>query len=472
MNKADRFTALFCVFLTLSISFAAAKEFSLLYDANGNLVQDDKYDYEYDSFNQLIKVREDNSNGRIIAEYFYDDTGNRIKKIEYPISGEQIKTYYINRNFVRVVDSSGTHDTIYYYDDTDLIGKKDPNGKKYYYHPDHLGSTSIVTDQYQNIVEETEYSPFGEITKGGTDRYTFTGQENDAETELMYYGARYYSPFLKHFTQPDTVIQDVYEPQNLNRYSYVRNNPMKYEDKTGKSPTLVTGLIGAVSGGLIGAAFSFGVQMWQSGGDISQVNAGNVGKAAAIGAISGGVAGLTLGVGNTLIGAAGLTGKAALAAEGTAVVTSSVASGQVSRAGWNVAEGKEWNENLMQAEDIALDAGIGLTTLGLGKGYQRYYVKKSWASESHLSNHLSDPRTNPKGYNELKFTTSAKKMMNNLGKSGYKSNYRYVGDAYPDYKQLTRTGRIDPGFFVKNQKTAELVYFNNQNKIYSYHSGG
>jgi len=233
MNKTKRSIALFCILLIVSISSVFAKEISLSYDANGNLIQDDGLYYEYNSFNNLIKVREDNSNGRVIAEYFYDDTGNRVKKIEYPSGGGQIKTYYVNSNFVRVVDSSGTHDTIYYYDDTNLVGRKDPDGSKYFYHPDHLGSTNIVTDQYGSTVEETEYTPFGETIQGGESRYLFTGQEKDKETDLMYYGARYYSPYFKRFTQPDTIISDIYDPQSLNRYSYVRNNPLKYTDPSG-----------------------------------------------------------------------------------------------------------------------------------------------------------------------------------------------------------------------------------------------
>jgi len=74
--------------------------------------------------------------------------------------------------------------------------------------------------------------PFGEVLSGGSDCYTFTGQELDM-SGLMYYGARYYDPQMGKFTQPDTVIKEIYNPQNLNRYSYVLNNPYKYTDPSG-----------------------------------------------------------------------------------------------------------------------------------------------------------------------------------------------------------------------------------------------
>jgi len=88
-------------------------------------------------------------------------------------------------------------------------------------------------------VERTEYYPYGEVQSGGLEKYGFTGKENDADTGLMYYGARYYSPGYRIFVQPDTMLPDVYNPQALNRYSYTLNNPVKYNDPSGHNPVLV-----------------------------------------------------------------------------------------------------------------------------------------------------------------------------------------------------------------------------------------
>ena len=82
-------------------------------------------------------------------------------------------------------------------------------------------------------VERTEYYPYGEVQSGGLEKYGFTGQENDADTELMYYGARYYSPEYRVFVQPDTMLPDVYNSQALNRYAYCLDNPVRYTDPSG-----------------------------------------------------------------------------------------------------------------------------------------------------------------------------------------------------------------------------------------------
>jgi len=52
-------------------------------------------------------------------------------------------------------------------------------------------------------------------------------------TGLNYYGARYYNSHIRRFTQPDQNLPDPYDPQQLNRYAYTRNNPLKYIDPSG-----------------------------------------------------------------------------------------------------------------------------------------------------------------------------------------------------------------------------------------------
>ncbi len=130
--------------------------------------------------------------------------------------------------------SSSIETTVYYYANKELVAKKDNSGNKTYFHNDHLGSTSVVTNQAGSVVETTTYDPWGEIISGSTaSKFLYTGQEHDGETGLHYYNARYYNPDIRRFTQPDSLIQEVHNPQNLNRYSYVWNNPLKYTDPTG-----------------------------------------------------------------------------------------------------------------------------------------------------------------------------------------------------------------------------------------------
>ncbi len=118
----------------------------------------------------------------------------------------------------------------------DLDGPSDPSGQKFFYHPDILGSTDLITNESGDIVEETTYEPHGEVIEGGNDRFLYTRKELDKQSGLYYFGARYYNPSIPLFIHPDDTVTDVYNPQDLNRYAYVRNNPYKYVDPDGETP--------------------------------------------------------------------------------------------------------------------------------------------------------------------------------------------------------------------------------------------
>jgi len=60
----------------------------------------------------------------------------------------------------------------------------------------------------------------------------FTGQR-DVGLGIYHYGARFYSPYLNRFLQPDTIVPGAFNPQSLNRFSYTLNNPLRYTDPTG-----------------------------------------------------------------------------------------------------------------------------------------------------------------------------------------------------------------------------------------------
>jgi RHS repeat-associated protein len=211
-------------FVFCNIGFAI----ELQYDNLGNTIESKDQSYVYDSFNRLQKVFLDNE---LLEEYFYDESGSRVKKVSY---GDDVETtYYIDSNFIRVMNSSGTFDVVYYYNNGQQVAKKE-NDEMSFFHPDHLGSTTLITDPNGELVEETRYLPFGAVLVGGEEDLLYTGKEKD-DTGLYYYEARYYDPFLRKFTQPDSIIPSVYNPQSLNKYSYVMNNPYKYIDPSGHS---------------------------------------------------------------------------------------------------------------------------------------------------------------------------------------------------------------------------------------------
>jgi len=123
--------------------------------------------------------------------------------------------------------------TVSYYP---VAGAMRINSTLYYILKDHLGSASVVTDSSGNVVGEQRYYPFGEtrFTAGTiyTDRL-FTGQQEMAGLGIYNYGARFYSPKLGRFLSADIIVPNPFNPQDLNRFSYVRNNPLRYTDPTG-----------------------------------------------------------------------------------------------------------------------------------------------------------------------------------------------------------------------------------------------
>lgn len=98
----------------------------------------------------------------------------------------------------------------------------------------HLGSTTAITDRNGNLFgTPVTYSPFGEIREAAnSEKYSHTGKEKD-KTDLYYFDTRYNSPEFRHFTQADIEEPDLDDPQDLNRYSYVGNNPLSYVDPDG-----------------------------------------------------------------------------------------------------------------------------------------------------------------------------------------------------------------------------------------------
>jgi RHS repeat-associated protein len=107
----------------------------------------------------------------------------------------------------------------------------------YFYHPDHLGSTSIITDKVGVATQFVCYMPFGEpLVDEHVSRkempYKFNGKEIDEETGLYYYGARYYDAGIGVWYGVDVLGE---KHPNIGGYAYCNNNPILYCDPTGMS---------------------------------------------------------------------------------------------------------------------------------------------------------------------------------------------------------------------------------------------
>src|SRR5690554_1070333 len=102
-------------------------------------------------------------------------------------------------------------------------------------HPDHLGSSSYITNLAGEINQHMEYLPFGELLveehlNSYNSPYKFNAKEFDAETGNYYYGARYYSPKYNLMLSVDQMY-DLYP--SFSPYAYTLQNPVRYVDPTG-----------------------------------------------------------------------------------------------------------------------------------------------------------------------------------------------------------------------------------------------
>jgi RHS repeat-associated protein len=136
------------------------------------------------------------------------------------------------------------------------IQAPDPSLRMRYYHLDHLGSSSALTDGSGSLIGETAFYPFGsrrnQFFPGSIldHDYLFTGKERDSESGLSDHGARFCAPVLSRFLSVDPLFAAptflpngsafaalVSSPQKANLYSFALNNPVKYSDPAGLEPT-------------------------------------------------------------------------------------------------------------------------------------------------------------------------------------------------------------------------------------------
>lgn len=205
------------------------------YDYNGNLIRqeiisEDSYyfDYVYNELNQLVEVKR---NGATIAAYHYDHAGIRYKKVDYLAKKTTIYVYGTGTEpiYEEIYGNDDLNAPVskvsYLFIDTKRIAKAEGSSVSYYY-TDHLGSTWIVDSTGE--CSYYHYKPFGiDFEEVNTERYKFTGKEDDGATGLYYYNARYYDPGVGRFINEDPV------KDGENWYLYCRNNPLRYVDPHG-----------------------------------------------------------------------------------------------------------------------------------------------------------------------------------------------------------------------------------------------
>ncbi|KAF0105575.1 MAG: hypothetical protein FD147_2625 [Chloroflexi bacterium] len=180
---------------------------------------------------------------------------------------------------------------------------------------DHLGSTSVTANTSGGLLSSMRYTAFGETrTSNGTTStdYRYTGQREESETGLYFYKTRFYDAALAHFIQSDSLVPQPGSSQAYDRYAYVNNNPINFNDPTGHCPLCVSALIGGAVGAVVGAV-GYSVYAAVSG---TEFNWGHFALATGGGAAAGALIGTGVGW---------AAGASAVEATAAGVTTASVA---------------------------------------------------------------------------------------------------------------------------------------------------
>jgi RHS repeat-associated protein len=227
-------------------------DFDYGYDGNGNITNETTsrhFEWDYADRMRVYRNQTNRSEPTVYANYLYDSTGARVKKLVRK-PGAQVKvTVYVDGFFeyYRLTDGMTFYEnnTLHIMDSQRRIAfvrvgtpcTKDITPAVKYQLADHLHSSNCVCDNFGNEINREEYSAYGETSFGSfaLKRYRFTGKERDEESALSFHRARYYVPYLAKWTTCDPAGM----VDGISLYLYARNNPMRFVDESGMESTNV-----------------------------------------------------------------------------------------------------------------------------------------------------------------------------------------------------------------------------------------
>ncbi|MFH1653821.1 MAG: RHS repeat-associated core domain-containing protein [Pseudomonadota bacterium] len=232
---------------------------ALLYDKNGNVIEDDMNIYRWDGESRLLEIvaklersyydhdlqKNITLPANSLIKYSYDPNGIRIKKED----GNSI-SYYTSPDYITIINSKNNVLIKNIANITDAtVEKVDDDFVTYFIASDHLGGSTVIIDEAYNLSQVVDYAPYGQTTfsnnyKEFDERKKFTGHEHDSESGLTYAKQRYYNPEIGRWLSVDPAIRVLgnaneleqmllIKPQRLNGYSYVINNPINKIDPSG-----------------------------------------------------------------------------------------------------------------------------------------------------------------------------------------------------------------------------------------------
>ena len=212
---------------------------SLTYDDNGNIstktIDSQVTTYTYDSKDQLHQIEYPDGT---VNTFTYDPLGRKVQTT----NSQGVRRYLYDGDNV-IAETMSLPGSQFAYDKVytqglrldDLIsGSK--VGQTELYLRDGLNSVRFLLSDDETVLAEYQYEPYGKIRSqtGMTDnQYTYTGRRMLTDSDMMYYRSRYYDPMTGRFVKKDSYTGNIDDPLSLNRYVYVKDNPVNFVDPMG-----------------------------------------------------------------------------------------------------------------------------------------------------------------------------------------------------------------------------------------------
>jgi RHS repeat-associated protein len=275
------------------------------YDAAGNVINDNLNSYLYDADGTRVAKGTITSMSCDPAVNGFQTTTDYV----LGLAGEQVTEVGVNAN------GTLAHQHTNVWAGGKLLGTYDNDGLHFYL-DDPLGTRRVQTDYAGAIEQQCVSFPFGdgESCTSTPTEHLFTGKERDAESGNDYFGARYYGSNMGRWMSPDWAdkpeavpYSSLDNPQSLNLYGYVLNNPLSKADPDGHAgcpPDCSTG--NNVVDFFLGAANAFSSDNLAGAGRVNQTSPGGQlgAQLGDVGAMVQGAAQVVLGTGGNIAGVA------------------------------------------------------------------------------------------------------------------------------------------------------------------------
>lgn len=246
-----------------------SRELNFSYDGAGDITNIGGLGLTYNNLQQVISmngasIASRKNRDRVAQTYSYDGNGNRVQVNDVINNTNTFEMYNLKSQLLyKDAPATNTHD-LYVMLGGHTVAHVKKAGSAVtteFHHNDLLGSPVVTTDNRGQSVWTQRYLPYGEQMDEIADiaklHTGYTGKPHDEDSDLSYYGTRYYFPFIGRFISPDPAAVNPEMPITFNRYAYAANNPYKYVDPDGRLPDGVEQVIGYGVGYAIGYGVAY-----------------------------------------------------------------------------------------------------------------------------------------------------------------------------------------------------------------------